>query len=119
MTEIIIRNYSPVTDDPYIYSTWTKYAWYSPKEPIGMSKRKFFHEKIKYIRHVLENQKSIVRTACMKDDPDTIMGYVVAYDGELEWICVKKTFIESGIKELLLKSIEGNIYGTQTHAKSR
>lgn len=103
--EIIIRGYDPEIDSGYVYSTWTKYAWYSPTTPITTPKKEWFSEKIKYIKAALET--STVRVACFKDDPTSIVGYAVFKDGVQEWLCVKKYYIGSEIEKLLIGDRDG------------
>ncbi len=104
---ITIRNYNPETDDGYIYSTWTKYAWYSPKEPIKMPKPEFFKAKALEIASILARGQA--KVACLKEDDSVIMGYCVAADGEVKWLCVKKDFRNQGIEKLLTHSLKGHI----------
>lgn len=105
--EIVIRPYSHLTDDPYIYSTWTRYAWYSPKEPIKESKRIFFKNKSKEIKDILLTNQ--VNIACCSDSPYFIIGYIAVHDSKIAWMCVKKTYKDQGIEELLIKSMKGKI----------
>jgi hypothetical protein len=102
--EIIVRAYKP-EDDPYIYSTWSKYAWYSPKEPIKISKANFFRQQIKLIKDMLE--EGHVGVACIKETPYVIMGYIVVYQGKILWMCIKKDFQNQKIDQLLLNSVKG------------
>lgn|SRR4051812_2554624 len=108
---IVIRNFHAPTDAPYIYSTWSKYSWYSPKAPLRVKKRNFFRQKIGEIRELLD--KSIVHIACMKDDPDFIVGYIVVYEGKMEWSCIKKSYRNQGIEGLLVHSVKGKIDGQE------
>ena len=106
-TEVTIRSYNPMTDDSYIYSTWSKYAWYSSKDPISISKHQFFKQKNAYIKDILQN--GVVKVACVKDDPYVIMGYIVVHNNKVEWLCVKKDYHNQGIEELLKRSLKGRI----------
>lgn len=106
--EVIIRLYEPENDDPYIYSTWSRYAYYSLK--IGKEKKdikqKWFKEKIKEISEILKSGR--VHIACLKTDVSFIIGYIVFKDGEMKWICIKNSYRkEIAIEKLLLKSMEG------------
>jgi len=109
--EIVVRDYDPKTDNGYIYSTWTKYAWYSPRDPILLTKSKFFAYKIKEIDGVLASRS--VHIACLKSDPFIIMGYIVFNKNgtypKVEWICVKKDFHNQGIDKLLIQSMSKEI----------
>lgn len=102
--KIIIRPYDPKIDNPYIYATWTKFAWYSPKDPIVVSKKEWFKHKITQIQHAL--QEGQVKIACIDETPDVIMGYIIVKDGKVEWMCVKNQFRDQGIETLLIKSIK-------------
>lgn len=107
LIEITVRPYRSEIDDKYIYSTWTRYSWYSPAQPIHTPKKQFFQDKIKEIKHILEHGYTAV--ACFKDDPNTIMGYIAVHDGVVQWMCIKKQFSNEGIDSLLLKSIKGRL----------
>ncbi len=108
MIEVTIRDYRSQSDDAYIYSTWSKYAFYSPTEPINMSKEAFFRHKCEEIRNILDD--GVIKVACLKGHDYVILGYVVVYEGKVKWLCVKKNFPRSEITELLLKSIKGEVY---------
>lgn len=105
--EVIIRDYREKKDDPYIYSTWSLYSWYSPKDPVPMGKRQFFKEIYKHIENVLKH--GVVRIACLKQDPNTILGYVAVYNRKIEWACIKKDFFNQGIDRLLNHSIQEHL----------
>lgn len=102
--EIIIRDYNPKTDDPYIYSTWTKYCWYSPTEEHTKTKKDWFTDKIQEIKQLLESGR--VKIACFKEDPYVIAGYIVAKDGDVVWTCTKKDYHNQGIERLLTQAIQ-------------
>jgi hypothetical protein len=103
-TEIIVRDYDFSIDNGYIYSTWTKFSYYSSLEPIDIPKEEFFKRKIAEIDHHLE--KGVTKIACLKEDPEIILGYITALDGKSLWLCIKKDFRKSQIEALLKKSIE-------------
>lgn len=102
--EIKIREYDPHNDSAYIYSTWTRYSYYSPVEPITLSKREFFQLKTAEIKAALQHAQ--VKIACLKETPFVILGYIVMYQQKLLWKCVKKDFHHMGIDEILLKSVQ-------------
>jgi hypothetical protein len=105
--EIIIRSYQSQIDDPYIYSTWRKYAWYSPKEKICVSKGQFFKEKIEEIKKILS--QGIIKIACFKNEPIALMGFIVAHEGKIAALFVKKDYLKEGIPELLKNSIKDQL----------
>lgn len=105
--EIITRSYNQKTDDPYIYSTWTRYAYYSAKDPIKTSKPVWFKNKSDQIKEILP--KSDIKVACFRDDPAFILGYIVVLDRKLKWLCVKKDYHDQGIEKLLTESMKEKI----------
>lgn len=104
--DVIVRPYD-AEDDPYIYSTWTKYSWYSPKRPILIGKKRYFKEKNEEIKAVLT--EGIVKIACMQDDPSLIIGYIVVKDRKIAWICVKKDYHNQGVDAMLIRSMKGEL----------
>ncbi len=105
--EVVVRPYQPIKDDAYIYSTWTKYAYYSPKVKVLEKKQKWFENKIKEIKDILS--KGIIHVACLKGTPNMIMGYIAVMDKKVVWMCVKKNYHKQGIENILIKSMKGNL----------
>lgn len=105
--EITIRPYQSSTDDPYIYSTWSKYSWYSAPGKIIIPKGQFFKEKIQEIKTILS--EGDVKVACFKNAPIAIMGFVAVYQGKLQWLCIKKDYHQEGIDLLLMKSVKDKL----------
>jgi len=104
MTQVGIRHYNPDIDSGYVYSTWIQYSFYSPKEPVKVSKDQFFKDKARAIKDLLE--KASVRIACLREDPYIILGYIVYFNHRVEWICIKKDFRSEEIERLLLNSVK-------------
>src|SRR4051812_44425192 len=98
--EVIVRQYDPKKDDPYIYSTWVRYSWHSPLEPHKVSKQQYFKDKAEEIKEILTIAD--VNIACLKTGTFFILGYIVVKDGEVVWTCVKKSYHGQGIDQLLL-----------------
>ena len=111
--EIIIRPYDSEIDDAYIYSTWTRRAWYSPVAPIRMEKRAWFAQKTAEIKKILSPDH--VRTACVKGSPSMIAGYIVVKDHLIEWICIKKQYHScfEEINTLLINSVKEKLHDRQ------
>ena len=105
--EIVIRPYQSYVDDPYIYSTWRKYAWYSAKEKIAIPKGQFFKEKIQEIKKILS--EGDIKVACFKNEPAALMGFIAVYHGNIEALFVKKDFLKEGIDDFLKKSVKDKL----------
>lgn len=106
--EIVIRSYIPIQDDPYIYSSWTRYAWYSAQGPIALPKREWFALKIREIKEILAHGD--VHVACFSDDPTSIAGYIAVQDHAVKWLCVKKIYHHQGIEQLLTHSMKEQLH---------
>lgn len=111
--EIIIRPYNAEIDDPYIFSTWTRRAWYSPVTPIHIEKRAWFAQKTLEIKKFLSLDN--VRIACVKGAPSMIVGYIVVHGNHIEWMCIKKQYHPhfQEINRLLTNSIKEKIHDRQ------
>jgi hypothetical protein len=102
--EIMIRNYDSKTDDGYIYSTWTKFAFHSQKKKNQETDRNlWFKNKCKEIHHALST--GTPRIACLKEFPFMIIGYIVEVEGKVIWTCVKKDYHNQGIEDFLQRSL--------------
>lgn len=102
-TTIIIRDYKPKIDDPYIFASWTRFCWYSAKPKIKANKQEWFASKSHQIKTFLSD--GITKIAHLSDDPDTIMGYIVVHEGKVQWMCIKKMFHHQGIDRLLASAV--------------
>lgn len=106
---VIIRDFDPVSDSPFIYSSWRNSLFYGSgrKNEANETARFFFRQQTKKIRRILENPETRVRVACTEDRPNVIVGYSVSTRAHLEWIYVKVDFRGEGIASLLFpKAIE-------------
>lgn len=104
MSQVTTRPFNPETDSGFIYATWTKGVYYGSLDESLSDKRqgKWFARFYPYISDQLKTAKIYV--ACMGDDPDTILGYVVINGTTLEWVYVKGLFRKNGIATLLIKN---------------
>ena len=109
--EVIIREMMK-SDEPFIFSSWTKNHCYGDKElkkalkKSSSKKREWFREKCKEITQIIASGH--VRVACLKENPDFIVGYAVFVSGHLDFYYVKENYREPQVFELLTK---GNEYG--------
>ena len=106
---VTIRQYDPKIDDPYIYSTWTRYAYSHPKEPILIPKQEWHAAKIQEIKGILS--KETVHIACIKDEPYMVVGYIVVHGKDVQWLCIKKDYQNQGIDKLLMDSMKEKLDG--------
>lgn len=96
---VITRDMEP-RDIPCIYSTWRNSAYYGSKKDHVQPAKIFFKMQTVKIKSILD--KSQTKIACLEEDPDLIIGYVVWSGTHLDWIYVKADYRLKGIGGLLL-----------------
>lgn len=113
---VLIRDHQP-DDMPFIYSTWLKGLYYGDSWFSLIPKAVF----MAYYHHVLETllsrQGTVVKVACLKSDPTTVLGYSVFHftppDSKcLDWVFVKRSWRTIGIAKRLVPLAQIN---TVTH----
>lgn len=97
---VVIRDFNSQDDEPFIYSSWRNSSYYSSNSKAPGSASKYFTEKSKQIKDILE--KAQVRIACLKDSPATMVGYCVYTGDHLNWLYVKTDYRKKGIGTLLM-----------------
>lgn len=101
---IALRDYLP-TDEAFIFSTWLTGLRYGNKFYELIDQEAYFQNYRRVISALLKKSKTII--ACLKDDPDNIVGYSVSSPSTLHWIHVKKDWRNIGIaKDLIPDSLD-------------
>lgn len=102
-----IRNFN-AADINFIFATWLNGLYYGNTWPKEMTENKagFFKTYQEVVRGILSKATVKVRIACLKDDPEVILGYAVMEPHEsgviLHWCFVKPVWRKLGIaKELI------------------
>lgn len=98
---VIVRDYV-VDDKNFILATWLKglrYGndWFGEIEPSV-----YFTVYQKIIDAVLSDPRVSVKVACLKDDPDVVLGYSVSSGNRLDWVFVKRLWRNIGIAKSLI-----------------
>ena len=104
---------SAVTDDyNFIVATWLRGYYYGNdfKDESGHSlfsyidKASFMRDYKKLVNAILTNPKVNIRVACLKEDPNVILGYSVTTkdDRIIFWTFVKTAWRQQGIGKSLL-----------------
>lgn len=101
---IQIRNHVK-EDEPFLFATYLQHNWYDKTNTTTLKKSTWMSLQHKRLENVLESDH--VKIACLKEDPDVILGYAFK-DGSKPFSYVKLAWRQSpvDIKELLLKSLE-------------
>lgn len=105
---ITIRDYLP-SDKPLVLATWLKGVYYGDWYQ-NIPKAIFMENYRALLDRVLASPNTKIKMACLKDDPDTILGYSVyhtkIYDGNrvtvLDWVFIKAAWRSIGIAKSLL-----------------
>ena len=101
---VVVRDF--VADDvPLIYTTFLKSLFYDDSWFSLIPKNEFMKNYHKVIEGILSNSNNKVNIACLKDDPNTILGYAILSKDETlcHFVFVKKVFRKDGIAKLLVK----------------
>lgn len=102
---VITRAASP-GDINFIFSTWLKGLRYGCELYGSINSDIYFPVYHKVIQKVLSNSKVVVTIACLKTEPDVILGYMVTEGPKLHWCHVKSPWRGKGIaKHMLPKGI--------------
>jgi hypothetical protein len=85
-------------DFPFIYSTWLKGLRFGNDVYGLIEQNSYFTNFHKVIEAILARPDTFIMVACLKDDPDTILGYSVrGADDTLHYVHVKQAFRRFGI----------------------
>jgi len=100
---IMIRSYRP-NDEAFIYATWLRDLYSSDSWYSHIKKTVFMTHYHRVIELILKNNANFVKIACLKDDPDTILGYGVFNLEEtiIHYIFIKKAWRKIGIGKMLI-----------------
>lgn len=99
---VVIRPYESKSDDPFLFSSWRNSVWFDAHtnnqiDPV------FYRQKTKEIKILLNIPGVETRMACLKNNPDQIVGYSVLNHNTLEFVYVKLDYRNQGVAKLLAK----------------
>jgi len=88
-------------DEPFLFATYLKNNWYDKTNSTTLKKATWMSLQHKRLEKVLQNQK--VKIACLKSDPDVIIGYAFEDAGK-PFVYIKLAW--RGLADLKPKLIE-------------
>lgn len=96
----LIRDYRP-EDKAFIMSTWLRGLYYGNQFYALMEKNTFMDVYKQVLEALL--QRSIVKVACLVEDQDVILGYIVLSNdvNTIHWVFIKQAFRKQGIAKSL------------------
>jgi hypothetical protein len=93
-------------DKNFIYASWLRGLYYGESWFSEIPKNIFMENYHKVIDSILKKSSTVVKVACLKDDPSVILGYAVLVDtGGLHWVFIKKSWRNIGIAKDLVGSV--------------
>lgn len=113
---VAIRGFKP-DDYNFIIATWLRGLYYGDSWFSLIPKQVFMTRYHHIIEALLGSNKVIVKVACLKEDPEVILGYsVLSVDlTAVHWVFVKKAWRTIGIaKQLTPESVTTATHLTKT-----
>ncbi len=103
--EVTLRPYNEESDLPFVYAAWKNAIWYdkNPNKDLKPDPG-FLRIMSKKIKEILNHFPITVRIACLRFNPDQIIGYSVMEDKTIQFVYVKLDYRKQGIAKLLTKN---------------
>jgi hypothetical protein len=103
---IAVRDFKPEDDINFVLATWLRGLYYGDSIFSYMNKDTFMKKYKEVILNLIYKVPSTsVRIACLKEDPGTILGYVILSSPHcIHWVFVKKSWRKIGIARDLVPS---------------
>lgn len=99
-----IRDMLP-TDENFIFATWLKGLYYGNEFIRWIPEPSFFFNYRRVIKAILGLPRVKVRVACLKEDPNEILGYAVIEENDefstLHWVFTKEVWRKMGVARKL------------------
>lgn len=96
-----IREYVS-SDKAFIMATFLRGLYYGDTWFSQIPKDIFMDNYKRIAEALIERPDASVRIACLKEDPDVILGYSISKGTALDWVYVKKAWRGAGIGRALL-----------------
>lgn len=97
---LITTRQAILSDEAFIFSSWLLGLYYGDSWYSKLDKDYF----MKYYHKVIEQllSTSTIKIACLKEDPNTIIGFSVFDEDKLHWVTCKKDWRRIGVASLLV-----------------
>lgn len=96
-----IREYIS-SDKPFIMATFLRGLYYGETWFSQIPKDVFMDNYKRVAEALLDRPNVTIRIACLKEDPDVILGYSISKGTVLDWTYVKKAWRGAGVGRSLL-----------------
>jgi GNAT superfamily N-acetyltransferase len=102
LSDLVSYRSGETPDTGFIYSTWLRGLRYGNSWFAETDREAYYKAYHKFIEDILARPAVFVTVACLKDDPETILGYSVHSSDKLHWVHVKKNWRGIGIAKSLI-----------------
>lgn len=99
---IVTRPWNLDTDKAFVLSTWLRGAYYGDSWFSLIPKDRFMQAYEPFLQKLLDTPGVDVTVACLAEDPDVLIGYVVHTNTVVHWMFVKKSWRKIGVAKSLL-----------------
>lgn len=89
-------------DRNFILATWLRGLRYGNSWFEAIDQKTYFEFYQRVIETILARPDTVVKVACLKEDPEVILGYAVYAGGRLDWVFVKKAWRSIGVAKSLV-----------------
>ncbi len=98
---IAVRNYVP-EDKNFIMATWLRGLYHGNMWFNLIPRDIYFKHYNKVVEAILAKPTTTIKIACLKDDPEVILGYSVYENNNLHWVQTKAAWRNIGIAKSLI-----------------
>lgn len=98
---VALRDITP-SDRNFVFATWLRGLKYGNDFFNAIEAEVYYKVYNKYIEAVLARPQVTVKFACLRDDPEVVLGYAVYEGPVLHWVFVKKAWRSIGIAKSLV-----------------
>lgn len=101
--DLLIHTRTSTAEDlGFIYSTWLKGFYFGNTWRHRVEQEPYAAQQRPLIEYILFHPETEIRVACLKEDPDVIVGYNVSRGTILDWIWVKPIWRKLGVGTMLM-----------------
>ena len=96
-------------DIPFIFSTWLKSYKHSSAFAKRITNDVFFDFHHRLVDAIIRRPQTLIKVACLAEDPFVIIGYLVSEDTRpavIHYLFVKKAFRQMRVAQILLNTLE-------------
>lgn len=108
------------SDKNFILATFLRGLYYGDSWWSSVPKNIFMDNYKRVATAIIQNPKTIIKVACLKEDPNVILGYsILSADYQtLDWVYVKSAWRNKGIATSLTPALISNITHLSTLGKT-